>query len=90
MRRAWIEIVPESIADGDVRAAYEACGARSVRGELHDCSLANILAVHSQHPQTMIDHLQTYKTIMFGPSGVSRTEREIMAVVVSAINQCHY
>ena len=38
----------------------------------------------------MNDHLDLYMTIMFGKSGLSRAEREAIAVVVSANNQCAY
>jgi alkylhydroperoxidase family enzyme len=31
-----------------------------------------------------------YKAIMFGPSKLSRVERELLAVVVSRANSCHY
>jgi alkylhydroperoxidase/carboxymuconolactone decarboxylase family protein YurZ len=31
-----------------------------------------------------------YREIMFGPSGLSRQERELLAVVVSAANSCRY
>jgi alkylhydroperoxidase/carboxymuconolactone decarboxylase family protein YurZ len=31
-----------------------------------------------------------YREIMFGPSGLSRQERELLAVVVSAANSCGY
>ena len=38
----------------------------------------------------MGDHLDLYMTIMFGRSGLSRAEREAIAVVVSANNDCAY
>ncbi len=31
-----------------------------------------------------------YRAVMFGPSELSRTERELLAVVVSNANDCHY
>jgi alkylhydroperoxidase family enzyme len=34
--------------------------------------------------------MELYKGIMFGPSGLSRQERELLAVVVSCQNDCHY
>ncbi len=34
--------------------------------------------------------VKLYKTLMYGKSPLRRTEREMIAVVVSAINQCHY
>jgi alkylhydroperoxidase family enzyme len=35
-------------------------------------------------------HLALYRTIMYGESGLSRAEREAIAVCVSAANECHY
>jgi len=35
-------------------------------------------------------HVGLYRTIMFGESPLSRSERETIAVVVSAANDCHY
>jgi alkylhydroperoxidase family enzyme len=34
--------------------------------------------------------MELYKGIMFGPSGLSRQERELLATVVSRENDCHY
>ena len=34
--------------------------------------------------------IDLYREIMFGPSELSRAERELVAVVVSAANNCHY
>lgn len=50
----------------------------------------NILASHSLNPAVLEAHVQLYKRIMFGPSGLSRLEREAIAVCVSAANDCHY
>lgn len=50
----------------------------------------HILSSHSLNPDALAAHLQLYRTIMFGPSGLSRAEREAMAVCVSAANDCHY
>lgn len=52
--------------------------------------IANIISSHSLNEGAMRAHLALYKTIMFGPSGLSRTDREAMAVCVSAANNCHY
>ncbi len=53
-------------------------------------SLANILASHSLNPEALEAHLGLYRTIMFGQSPLSRSEREAIAVAVSAANDCHY
>lgn len=50
----------------------------------------NILRVHSLNPQSLADHLQVYLNVMHAPCGLSRAEREMMAVVVSGINGCRY
>lgn len=50
----------------------------------------NILASHSLNAPVMEAHVALYKRIMFGQSGLSRMEREAMAVCVSAANDCHY
>ena len=50
----------------------------------------HILAAHSLNPAALKARLHLYRTIMFAPSGLSRTEREAVAVTVSAVNHCHY
>ena len=50
----------------------------------------NVLASHSLNREALEGHLALYRTIMFVPSGLSRAEREAMAVCVSAVNDCHY
>jgi alkylhydroperoxidase family enzyme len=50
----------------------------------------NVLASHSLNSEALTAHLQLYRVVMFGPSGLSRTEREAIAVAVSAANDCHY
>jgi hypothetical protein len=45
---------------------------------------------HSVHPQVMSAHLELYRELMFGQSELSRIDREVIAVAVSSINDCHY
>lgn len=52
--------------------------------------MANVLASHSLNQEALQAHLVLYRTIMFGPSPLSRSEREAIAVAVSAANDCHY
>jgi alkylhydroperoxidase family enzyme len=61
-----------------------------VRTTPESAALANILASHSLNPDAVEAHLRLYRTIMFGPSPLTRTEREAIAVAVSAANDCHY
>ena len=83
-RIAWIETIAPSEADGELKTLYEANFDRQVGGVDH------ILQIHSLHPQSLQDHVQLYQTLMFAPSPLSRAEREMIAVVVSSINQCKY
>jgi len=39
---------------------------------------------------TLRASMDLYGAIMFGPSELSRAERELLAVVVSCTNDCHY
>ena len=50
----------------------------------------NILKIHSLNPPSLRAHFEFYKTLMRGPSGLSRIQREMIAVVVSTANRCHY
>ena len=50
----------------------------------------NILKIHSLNKRSLDAHLLLYKTLMYGPSGLSRAQREMIAVTVSVLNHCHY
>jgi uncharacterized peroxidase-related enzyme len=50
----------------------------------------NILRIHSLNPKSLQVHYDLYKHLMYGPSDLTRAEREMIAVVVSRVNDCHY
>jgi len=52
--------------------------------------VSNIMKVHSLNPGAMRQHLGFYAHLMFGASGLTRGEREAMAVAVSQANGCDY
>jgi uncharacterized peroxidase-related enzyme len=52
--------------------------------------LANVLTIQSLRPESIINHADLYMEIMFTKSELSRAEREMIAVVVSAGNNCSY
>lgn len=81
-REFWIRTVSVPDADGELADTYRRIGARD--------RIARILEIHSLHPAALLDHVRLYRTLMFGPSPLSRAERESVAVVVSAINRCFY
>ena len=80
---SWIEEVEASEAEGELAKIYAELVEK--RGKV-----SNILKVHSLNPAAMGNHLDLYMTLMFGESGLSRAEREAIAVVVSANNDCEY
>ena len=83
-RVAWIETVSTDDADGTLAQLY----ARERDPLTRDVD--HILMVHSLHPQSLDDHARLYHTLMHGDSDLTRVERELIAVVVSSINECHY
>ncbi|MGQ0732268.1 MAG: carboxymuconolactone decarboxylase family protein [Acidobacteriota bacterium] len=50
----------------------------------------NIIQIHAIHPAVMRHHYALYRELMHGPGPLSRREREMVAVRVSALNQCPY
>ena len=80
---AWIEEIGVDEAEGQLAEMYAELTKK--RGKI-----SNILSVHSLNPQALSNHLDLYMTLMFGKSGLSRLEREAIAVVVSATNECEY
>ena len=80
---SWIDEVDVAEADGQLESIYAELVAK--RGKV-----SNILKVHSLNPEAMQNHLDLYMTVMFGKSGLTRAEREAVAVVVSAENDCAY
>ena len=80
---SWIRVIPEEEAEGKLAEAY---------GEVarHRGKVSRIMAVHSLAPEAMAAHLDLYMKIMFEKGGLSRAEREMIAVVVSVENGCRY
>ena len=79
----WIDIVEENDESRKLKGIYDEI--RKKRGKL-----SNILKIHSLNPDAMEKHMNLYLALMFGSSKLTREERELIAVVVSAINQCSY
>lgn len=80
---AWIRTIDEDEADGRLEKLY-----RKLREPWG--GVDNVLKVHSLHPDSLKAHFELYKTLMRGRSPLSRVQREMIAVVVSAANRCHY
>ena len=80
---AWIKMTPEREASGQLKRVYE-------KLEEPWGGVDNILKIHSLNLQSLHAHLGLYKTAMRGGSDLSLIQREMIALVVSALNQCHY
>src|SRR5690606_38140020 len=50
----------------------------------------NVLSTYSMRPQRLRNFLTLYNEIVFSESGLSKLEREMVAVVVSSANRCYY
>ena len=81
---AWIQTVDEADATGIVKAEYDAALERA--GQLY-----NIVKLLSVRPKSMRPFIELYIAIMFDEdSPLSRMQREMIATVVSKVNECHY
>ena len=50
----------------------------------------NVLSAYSLRPQRLRNFMAMYNEIMLSTSGLSKLEREMVAVVVSSANRCYY
>ena len=80
---AYINLIELENADGILKAEYK-------KGIQRAGKIYNILKIMSRSPEALRDSMKMYLTIMHGKSNLSRAQREMIATVVSKINQCHY
>ena len=80
---AWINMIREDEAQGGLKEAYD---------KLMEPwgGVDNIMKIHSLNVPSLKSHFKFYATLMRGKSDLSLIQREMIAVVVSATNQCHY
>lgn len=52
--------------------------------------LPNVLRSYAFRPKKLNNFVNTYNELMLGESGLSKLEREMIAVVVSSFNHCYY
>jgi uncharacterized peroxidase-related enzyme len=80
---AFIRTTGIEEAEGALQREYEAAIRRAGK-------VFNIVGALSLRPAALQRTIALYQTIMFGPSGLSRAQREMLAVVTSQVNECHY
>jgi YD repeat-containing protein len=78
-----VHVTPADEAAGTTKLEYDAATRRAGR-------IWNIVSIQSQLPEVMRDSMRLYSTIMFGDSPLTRAQREMIAVVTSRVNECHY
>ena len=81
---AWIDIIDEPEASGRLRHLYQ----RMVDSEYG--RVDTILRIHSLHPEGLRTHYELYREVMTGTATLRKVDREMIALVVSVINECHY
>lgn len=80
---SYIDLVSDDDATGRLAQAFEAARKRAGR-------VYNIVRTMSPNPAALDASMEMYGVIMKGPSPLSRAQREMLAVVVSKANACHY
>ena len=80
---AWIQTISEQEARGKLKQEYEAALRRT--GKVY-----NVLKIMSLNPAMLHTSMEFYKTLMYQRTQLPRAVREMLAVVVSSANQCHY
>ncbi len=81
---AWIYTIDEDDAEGELKKLYE----RVVDPETG--RVDNVMKIHSLHPEGLSAHLAVYEAAMNGTATLPKVDREMIATVVSRVNDCHY
>ena len=81
---ARITVIPDDDWEGELAELYARVVDRTWG------RVDNILAVHSLNPRGMAAHQGLYESAMSGTATLRKVERELIALVVSLTNDCHY
>ena len=69
--------------DDDLRAIWDKCVEKLG-------FVPHVYSAYSLRPQRLRNFMAMYNEVMLAPSGLSKLEREMVAVVVSSANRCYY
>lgn len=79
----FIHTIDPAHALGALKREYDAAIARAGR-------IWNIVRIMSLNPATLRASMRLYTATMHGDCGLTRAQRELLAVIVSQTNRCHY
>ena len=79
----WIRQIPVNDATGALKKEFD-------QALQHAGRVWHIVHIMSLNPRVMKASMEHYRAIMFGPSPLSRAQRELLATVVSAELDCFY
>ncbi|MHC4377897.1 MAG: carboxymuconolactone decarboxylase family protein [Planctomycetota bacterium] len=80
---AWIKTVATDEAEGSLRRFYDAAIQRAGR-------VFGIVRMMSPQPKLLQASMAFYQPLMQGEGALPRWQRELLAVIVSRSNACHY
>ncbi len=80
---AWLRTISDEDATGRLAKSYRAAIERVGR-------VFGIVRAMSLAPSVLDASMAFYQRVMFAPEGLARYQRELLAVVVSDENACHY
>lgn len=79
----WIHQISIADATGELKKLFDAAIARAGR-------VWNIVHIMSVNPAALESNMQHYRVLMHGSSPLTRSQRELLATVTSAVIGCHY
>ena len=79
----WIKTIPIERATGKLKREYDAAIKRAGR-------VWNIVRAMSLNAETLQSSMRLYAAAMKEASGLSRAQREMLALIVSQTNGCGY
>jgi uncharacterized peroxidase-related enzyme len=82
-REAWLRVPREDEAPPGVHKLFEKASERLG-------FIPNVLRVYALRPRHLELWDAFYNDLMRGESGLTKPQREMIAVVVSTVNRCHY
>jgi len=80
---SWLRVPPEEDAPPGVQELYEKANAKLG-------FVPNVLRIYALRPRHLELWNAFYDDLMRGESALTREQREMIAVVVSTVNRCHY